>query len=130
MPTQPPLLDRLEQEARRPARPQAEVGAERREEVRGDHDSEPRLRRMALPPLLDSLLRAHGPSGHEHLAFDAVREAVADVAEVDTDAIGNIVARRPGSGDGPLLALFAHLDVIGLAVAHIAEDGLIPVHTL
>jgi putative aminopeptidase FrvX len=85
---------------------------------------------MALPPLLDALLRAHGPTGHEHLAYDAVREGVADVAEIETDAIGNLVARRAGSGDGPLLALFAHLDVIGLAVAHVPDDALIPVHTL
>jgi putative aminopeptidase FrvX len=85
---------------------------------------------MALPPLLDALLRAHGPTGHEHLAYDAVREGLGDVAEIETDSIGNLVARRAGSGDGPLLALFAHLDVIGLAVAHVPDDALIPVHTL
>jgi endoglucanase len=83
---------------------------------------------MAMPDTLDALLRAHGPSGHEHLAFDAVREAVGDVAEISTDTVGNLVARR--SGDGPLLALFAHLDVVGLAVAHVPEDALIPVHLL
>jgi putative aminopeptidase FrvX len=85
---------------------------------------------MAVPPLLDSLLRAHGPAGHEHLAFDAVREGVGDVAEIETDAIGNLIARRAGAGEGPLLALFAHLDVIGLAVAHVPDDALIRVHTL
>jgi endoglucanase len=83
---------------------------------------------MALPDLLDSLLRAHGPAGHEHLAFDAVREGVGDVAEIETDSIGNLVARR--RADGPLLALFAHLDVIGLAVAHVPDDRLIPAHRL
>jgi len=83
---------------------------------------------MAVPELLDALLRAHGPSGHEQLAFDVVREAVAGVAEIETDSVGNLVARR--RGEGPLLALFAHLDVIGLAVAHIPDDALIPVHRL
>ena len=83
---------------------------------------------MAVPQLLDTLLRAHGPSGHEHLAFDVIREAVGDVAEIETDSVGNLVARR--RGEGPLLALFAHLDVIGLAVAHIPDDALIPVHRL
>lgn len=83
---------------------------------------------MALPDSLDSLLRAHGPAGHEHLAFDAVRGAVGDVAEIETDSVGNLVARR--RGEGPLLALVAHLDVIGLAVAHIPDDALIPVHKL
>lgn len=83
---------------------------------------------MAIPAVLDTLLRAHGPSGHEQLAFDAVREAVGDVAEIQTDSVGNLIARR--QGDGPLLALFAHLDVIGAAVAHVAADGLIAVHQL
>lgn len=83
---------------------------------------------MPLPDLLDSLLRAHGPAGHEHLAFGAVRDAVGDVAEIETDTVGNLVARR--SGGGPLLALFAHLDVIGLAVAHVPDDRLIAVHRL
>jgi putative aminopeptidase FrvX len=83
---------------------------------------------MAIPALLEALLRAHGPAGHEHLAFDVVREAVADVAEVESDSVGNLVARR--KGEGPLLALIAHLDVIGLAVAHIPDDALIAVHKL
>jgi endoglucanase len=83
---------------------------------------------MAVPKILEALLLAHGPSGHEQLAFDAVRDAVGDVAEITTDSLGNLVARR--QGDGPLLALFAHLDVIGLAVAHVPDDALIPVHLL
>jgi putative aminopeptidase FrvX len=83
---------------------------------------------MTIPPTLDALLRAHGPSGHEHLAYDVVREAVAGVAEVETDSVGNLIARR--TEEGPLLALFAHLDVIGAAVAHIGDDGLLAVHQL
>jgi endoglucanase len=83
---------------------------------------------MAVPKVLEALLLAHGPSGHEQLAYDAVREAVGDVAEIGTDSVGNLVARR--QGEGPLLALFAHLDVIGLAVAHVPDDTLIPVHLL
>ena len=83
---------------------------------------------MAVPELLDRLLRAHGPSGHEHLAFDVVRDAVGDVAEIESDSVGNLVAHR--EGDGPLLALFAHLDVIGAAVAHVGDDALVAVHQL
>jgi putative aminopeptidase FrvX len=83
---------------------------------------------VGLPETLDALLRAHGASGHEQHAFEAVRDAVGDVAEIETDAVGNLVARR--RGEGPLLALFAHLDVIGLAVAHVPDDALIAVHQL
>lgn len=83
---------------------------------------------MAIPATLDALLRAHGPSGHEQLAYDTVRDAVGDVAEISTDTVGNLVARR--HGEGPLLGLFAHLDVIGFAVAHVGDDGRISVHRL
>jgi putative aminopeptidase FrvX len=84
---------------------------------------------MALPDLLDRLLRAHGPSGHERLAYDVVRDAVGD-ADVTSDTVGNLVVRRRGADGRPLLALFAHLDVIGLAVAHVRENGLVAVHKL
>jgi endoglucanase len=50
------------------------------------------------------------------------------VAEIESDSIGNLVTRR--TGEGALLALFAHLDVIGLAVSHIADDGALSVHLL
>lgn len=83
---------------------------------------------MAIPETLDALLRAHGASGHEHLAYDVAREAIGGVAEIETDSVGNLIARR--RGDGPLLALFAHLDVIGAAVAHVPDDALIAVHQL
>ncbi len=83
---------------------------------------------MAVPELLDRLLQAHGPSGHEALAYDVVREAVGAIAEIESDSVGNLVARR--GGEGPLIALVAHLDVIGLAVAHVAEDGLVAAHRL
>ena len=83
---------------------------------------------MAIPGLLDELLRAHGPVGHEHLAYDVVRGAVEGMGTVETDNVGNLVVR---TGEGPpRLALFAHLDVIGLAVSHIGDDGLLSVHTL
>jgi putative aminopeptidase FrvX len=85
---------------------------------------------VAIPRLLDALLRAHGPTGHEHLAFDAVREGLAGVGRVETDAIGNLIVRADGESERPKLALFAHLDVVGLAVSHIADDGLLSVHTL
>lgn len=88
------------------------------------------LARVPIPPLLDELLRAHGPTGHEHLAHDVVRKALEGVAEVETDAIGNLVARPAGDAGAPKLALFAHLDVVGLAVSHIGDDGLLSVHTL
>lgn len=85
---------------------------------------------MAVPELLDALLRAHGPSGHEQLAYDVVRDAVDGIAEVESDTAGNLLVRRPGASAAPLLGIFAHLDVIGLAVAHIRDTGMLSVHKL
>jgi len=84
---------------------------------------------VAIPRLLDALLRAHGPTGHEHLAFDVLSEELGD-ASVETDAVGNLVARPMGETGPPKLALFAHLDVVGLAVSHIGDDGLVSIHSL
>lgn len=85
---------------------------------------------MALPDLLDRLLRAHGPSGHEHLAHDVVREAVGDFGDAASDSVANLIVRRRGAEGPPTLALFAHLDVIGLVVAHIRDDGRLAVYNL
>ena len=95
---------------------------------RGRHTPDPRLRddRACSRPLLESLLRAHGPTGHEHLAYTSVREASATSRRSrGCDRQPRRSARR--SRRRPLLALFAHLDVIGLAAAHVDDDGLIAV---
>ena len=80
MPSEPALLHRLEQEAGAAFAAQAEIGAERRQEVCRDlgRRHRHRLPAVAIPRLLDALLRAHGPTGHEHLAFDAVREGLGE----------------------------------------------------
>jgi endoglucanase len=85
---------------------------------------------MAVPDLLDRLLRAHGPSGHEHLAYDVVRDAVAGIGDGAVDAVANLVVRSRGAAGPPPLALFAHLDVVGLVVAHVRDDGRLAVRTL
>ncbi len=74
------------------------------------------------PGLLDSLLRAPGPSGYEGPAASVWREA-ASFAELSTDGIGSSVARI---GDAaPLLAIVGHIDEIGLVVRHIDEQGFL-----
>jgi endoglucanase len=77
---------------------------------------------MELPPLLDSLLRAEGPSGYEEPASAIWREA-ASFAELSCDRIGSSIARV---GDrGPLLAVVGHIDEIGFVVNHVDERGFL-----
>ena len=85
---------------------------------------------MPIPDLLRRLLVAPGPSGHEEAVSAVWREAARELgAEIEADSLGSTVARLPG-GDGPLLALVAHIDQIGMAVTHIGDDGLLSVHRL
>lgn len=67
---------------------------------------------------------AFGPSGRE----DEVREAIAAIAgeyidDVTTDALGNLICRKKGSGKKVLFA--AHMDSIGVVATYIDEKGFI-----
>ncbi len=81
---------------------------------------------MAIPPLLEELLLAHGVSGAEDAVQTIVRrEAKAMGAEITTDVLGSTIARVRGVGSGRLLALFAHADQIGMVVRGAGDDGLL-----
>ena len=85
---------------------------------------------MAIPELLRRLLTAPGPSGYETPPTAVWREAASEFAEVTGDPLGSSVARVPGTGGGPLLALLGHIDEIGVLVTHVDEHGfayLLPV---
>lgn len=79
-----------------------------------------------IPRLLEELLVAAGPSGHETDAARAWREGVAEFAtDVEVDHLGSSRARIPGTKGGPRLAIFGHIDEIGLHVTHIEDGGFL-----
>jgi putative aminopeptidase FrvX len=80
---------------------------------------------MPIPPVLRSLLTAHGPSGYETAPAAVFRDAASAFAEVVTDVMGSVWARVPGTGGGPTLAIVGHIDEIGLIVTHIDDDGFL-----
>ena len=81
---------------------------------------------MTLPDTLRGLLTAFGPSGVEAEAASVWREAArAFTDDVTGDVMGSTVARVPGTGDGPLLAIMGHVDEIGLIVTHVDDDGML-----
>ena len=80
---------------------------------------------MALPPVLRSLLTAPGPSGYESAPTAVWRDAASAFAEVTGDSLGSSIARVPGTGKGPLLAIVGHIDEIGLIVTHIDDHGYV-----
>jgi endoglucanase len=80
---------------------------------------------VPLPDLLERLLTAPGPSGHEARAATVWREAAESFAEVTTDAVGSVYARVAGRGEGPSVALVGHVDQIGVIVTHVESSGLV-----
>jgi endoglucanase len=82
---------------------------------------------VAIPPLLDELLRAAGPPGAEGAPTAIVRREAARFAEVSGDVSGSTTAVVHGTAGGPLLAVFTHVDEIGLAVSHVEDDGQLAV---
>jgi len=75
-----------------------------------------------VPSLLDKLLRAAAPSGHEGPAAAIWREE-ASFATLSADGLGSSIARV--GEKAPLLAVVGHIDEIGLVVTHIDDKGFL-----
>jgi putative aminopeptidase FrvX len=83
---------------------------------------------LSTPALLQRLLTAPGPPGHEEAPAAIWREAAGEFAdEVTLDPLGTSVARVNGRGDHPLLAVVGHVDEIALIVSHINDKGFLRV---
>jgi endoglucanase len=79
---------------------------------------------VPIPELLDNLVKAVGPSGHEVEAARVWRDWCAGFAqEVGDDNVGSSFARVSGRAGGPTLAVVGHIDEIGLHVSHIEDGG-------
>ncbi len=77
-----------------------------------------------IPDLLNALLTAVGPSGHEVDAARAWRDGCSEFAtDVAADHLGSSRARVPGTKDAPSLAVFGHIDEIGLHITHVEDSG-------
>lgn len=82
--------------------------------------------------LVEKLSNAIGVAGGEaevrHLIVEQIRDRVVDL---HVDSMGNILARRIGSGKNPLRVLLtAHMDEPGFFVMSADDDGLLTVETV
>src|SRR5262249_30519238 len=80
------------------------------------------------PPLLGVLTEVYGPSGHETLVREKVKELLPEWArkKTTTDAAGNLVLQLGGGKHDtkpPSIAFVAHMDEIGYEVRKIEDDG-------
>ncbi|MBP3523202.1 MAG: M20/M25/M40 family metallo-hydrolase [Clostridia bacterium] len=78
--------------------------------------------------ILEKILTAYGPSGHEGRVAETIREALeGHVDDMRTDVMGNLIAVKRGDGTGRRIMLVAHMDHIGLAVIDADKHGYLRV---
>ncbi|MDI6772333.1 MAG: M42 family metallopeptidase [bacterium] len=78
--------------------------------------------------LLEVLTATPAVSGHEDRIIDLVVDCLRPhVDSLSVDGIGNVLAAKGGSRNGPRLMIFAHMDEVGLCVKRIAPDGFLKV---
>jgi len=74
--------------------------------------------------LLEKLTQVYSPSGNEKRIREVIENEIKDYAdEIYTDNLGNLIARKKGSGKK--LMLCAHMDEIGVIVTYIEENGFL-----
>jgi putative aminopeptidase FrvX len=78
--------------------------------------------------LIKRLTETYGPSGNEHMMREVIRDEIKGLADdVRVDALGNLIVRKKGNGNGQKkkIMLAAHMDEIGVMVTHIDEKGFV-----
>ena len=74
--------------------------------------------------LLARLTEANGAPGQEGEVRDLIRaELEAHVAEIKTDALGNLIAIKNPDAPGPRVMLAAHMDEVALMIVGIESNG-------
>jgi endoglucanase len=78
--------------------------------------------------LIENLSNAFGPSGCEDEVRRLLARALRDkVDDLQTDALGNLIAFKKGTGTEPRLKVMvdAHTDEVGLMITRIEKNGLL-----
>ena len=84
----------------------------------------------SLRTLLLDLLRTPGVCGFEEPVRLKIKDLIQyQVDRMEMDALGNLIATQEGQG-GKRVALFAHMDELGLVVSNITPDGFIRFKTI
>ncbi|HHT36840.1 MAG TPA: M42 family metallopeptidase [Firmicutes bacterium] len=77
-----------------------------------------------MKSLIKELVESYGPTGFESEVTDKIKEIVKDyVDECYVDTLGNLIARKKGSGKKVMFS--AHADEIGVIVTYIDENGFL-----
>ncbi len=74
--------------------------------------------------LMKKLSDCFSPSGREQNIREMIINEIKDYAdEINVDVLGNVIARKKGSGKKILFS--AHMDQTGLIITHVDEKGFL-----
>jgi endoglucanase len=73
--------------------------------------------------LCKELTEAHGAPGNEQAVADLVEKHCEGLGELSRDRMGNVLCRRAGPKNAPVVMLPAHMDECGYMVRHITKGG-------
>lgn len=74
--------------------------------------------------LLRRLTQVCGGPGQEQEVRDLIRQEVSSlVDEIKTDALGNLLVKKEGTGRGPKVMLAAHMDEVSLMIVGVEKNG-------
>lgn len=81
--------------------------------------------------LLEKLSELRGTSGAEKDVRELLREEIkAWVNSFMIDKMGNLIAYKESSGNGPKVLITAHMDEVALMITEITTDGFLKFHTV
>lgn len=69
----------------------------------------------------EEIIRTPGVSGYEGPIREKLKEIISEFGEVQEDNIGNLILEI--DGEGPHVAMVAHMDEIGMVVSNIEDNG-------
>ncbi|MEG1849676.1 MAG: M42 family peptidase, partial [Oscillospiraceae bacterium] len=75
--------------------------------------------------LLEALCAERGISGDEARVRGRIIEALGGCCTLETDNLGNLIAVKPGKKPAKKIALFAHMDEVGVMITRITDEGLL-----
>lgn len=74
--------------------------------------------------LLKRLVEVYSPSGDEEKIADVIKNEIINyVDEINSDSLGNLIARKKGNGKKIMIA--GHMDQIGLMITDIDKEGFL-----
>jgi endoglucanase len=79
-----------------------------------------------MKEMIKRLVETYGPSGREEEIAALIQELVRPyVDDLRTDALGNVIALKRGTGGGQPVMVAAHMDEIGLIVTWVDDKGFL-----